>query len=120
MVRAQGIDGFKTFITVHPEFVTRCMHEIRVIDVNQQTLRMFGASGKEVLLNNIGWVFRGEMHESFAEQLQDSGMGRPSSSVRSSTTPCPATRYISTCSSPLTQQSTADQAMYAEKTATTR
>lgn len=70
-VRAQGIGDFKTFLKVHPDFVTRCMQEIRVIDVNQQTLRMFGASSKEVLLNNIGRVFRGEMHESFAEQLQD-------------------------------------------------
>lgn len=70
-VRAQGIGDFKTFLKVHPDFVGRCMQEIRVIDVNQQTLRMFGASSKEMLLNNIGRVFRGEMHESFAEQLQD-------------------------------------------------
>lgn len=70
-VRAQGIDDFKTFITVHPEFVTRCMQEIRVIDVNQQTLKMFGAASKDMLLNNIGRVFRGEMHESFADQLLD-------------------------------------------------
>ena len=70
-VRAQGIGDFKTFLKVHPDFVTRCMQEIRVIDVNQQTLRMFGAASKEMLLNNIGRVFRGEMHESFAEQLQD-------------------------------------------------
>jgi len=75
-VRAQGIDDFKTFITVHPEFVSRCMQEIRVIDVNQQTLRMFGASSKDMLLNNIGRVFRGEMHESFAEQLIDLWEGK--------------------------------------------
>ena len=75
-VRAQGIDDFKTFITVHPEFVTRCMQEIRVIDVNQQTLRMFGASSKEMLLNNISRVFRDEMHESFAEQLLDLWEGK--------------------------------------------
>lgn len=70
-VRAQGIQDFKTFIKVHPEFVARCMQEIRVIDVNQQTLQMFGATSKDDLLNNIGRVFRGEMHDSFAEQLQD-------------------------------------------------
>ena len=70
-VRDQGIEDFKTFITVHPEFVSRCMQEIRVVDVNQQTLRMFGAASKEMLLNNLGRVFRGEMHESFAEQLLD-------------------------------------------------
>lgn len=70
-VRSQGIADFKTFLKVHPEFVSRCMQEIRVIDVNQQTLQMFGATSKEHLLNNIGRVFRGEMQESFAEQLQD-------------------------------------------------
>lgn len=75
-VRSQGIGDFKTFLKVHPDFVTRCMHEIRVIDVNQQTLHMFGATSKEMLLNNIGRVFRGEMHESFAEQLQDLWEGK--------------------------------------------
>jgi len=70
-VRRQGIRDFKTFIKVHPEFVDRCMKEIRVVDVNQQTLHMFGAHSKAELLNQIGRVFRGEMHESFAEQLQD-------------------------------------------------
>ena len=75
-VRAQGIGDFKTFLKVHPEFVSRCMQEIRVIDVNQQTLRMFGASSKEMLLNNIGRVFRGEMHESFADQLLDLWEGK--------------------------------------------
>ena len=75
-VRAQGIVDFKTFLAVHPEFVSRCMQEIRVIDVNQQTLRMLGASSKEMLLNNIGRVFRGEMHESFADQLVDLWEGK--------------------------------------------
>jgi diguanylate cyclase (GGDEF)-like protein len=70
-VRAQGIRDFVTFLKVHPEFVTRCMQEIRVIDVNQQTLTMFGAPDKAGLLNHIGRIFRGEMHDSFAEQLQD-------------------------------------------------
>lgn len=70
-VRSQGIEDFKTFLTVHPEFVVRCIQEIRVIDVNQQTLRLLGAPDKQTLLNHIGRVFRGEMHASFAEQLLD-------------------------------------------------
>lgn len=70
-VRARGIVDFKTFLGVHPEFVTRCMQEIRVVDVNQQTLRMFGATSKDMLLKNLSHVFRDEMHESFAEQLMD-------------------------------------------------
>lgn len=70
-VRASGICDFRTFLKVHPEFVTRCMQEIRVIDVNRQTLQMFGVASKAELLSNLSRVFRGEMYDSFAEQLQD-------------------------------------------------
>ena len=70
-VRAQGIGDFKTFLKVHPEFVSRCMQEIRVIDVNQETLDMFGAASKDMLLKNLSRIFRDEMEESFAEQMQD-------------------------------------------------
>lgn len=75
-VRARGIHDFRTFLKVHPEFVTRCMQEIRVIDVNRQTLEMFGARSKPELLQNLSRIFQGEMYESFAEQLQDLWDGR--------------------------------------------
>ncbi len=70
-IRRRGITDFTTFIKVHPEFVTRCMQEIRVIDVNRETLRMFGAADTAELLRNIQKVFRDEMQDSFAEQLRD-------------------------------------------------
>ena len=70
-IRQRGITDFTTFIKVHPEFVTRCMQEIRVIDVNRETLRMFGAADTADLLRNIPKVFRDEMQDSFAEQLLD-------------------------------------------------
>ena len=75
-VREQGIEAFPTFIKVHPEFVDRCMEEIRVVDVNQQTLKMFGAESKSALLGQLGMVFRDEMHDSFAEQLRDLWNGK--------------------------------------------
>lgn len=70
-VRARGITDFRTFLKVHPEFVTRCMQEIQVIDVNRQTLKMFGAEDKVQLLRSLSRIFRGEMYDSFAEQLID-------------------------------------------------
>lgn len=70
-VRAQGITDFRTFVDVHPEFVDSCMERIRVIDVNRQTLTMFGAGSKDELLSRLGEVFRDEMGRSFAEQLLD-------------------------------------------------
>ena len=75
-IRKRGITDFTTFIKVHPEFITRCMREIRVIDVNRETLRMFGAADKSELLDNLSGVFRDEMHDSFAEQLLDLWNGK--------------------------------------------
>lgn len=75
-VRAQGISDLKTFLKVHPEFVSRCMREIRVLDVNQLTLSMFGAPDKQTLLAGLDKVFRGEMHDSFSEQLLDLWEGK--------------------------------------------
>lgn len=75
-VREQGISDFRVFVDVHPEFITRCMSEIRVIDVNRKTLELFAAPDKETLLRCLGDVFRDEMRESFKEQLIDLWEGR--------------------------------------------
>jgi PAS domain S-box-containing protein len=48
----------------------------QVLDVNRQTLQMFGAESKQQLLQNLSKVFRGEMYDSFAEQLIDLWEGK--------------------------------------------
>lgn len=75
-VRARGIQDFRVFLSVHPEFVTRCMEEIRVISVNHQTLTMFAAESQRELLGKLGSVFRDEMQTQFAEQLIDLWNGK--------------------------------------------
>ncbi|HEX8954905.1 MAG TPA: sensor domain-containing diguanylate cyclase [Burkholderiaceae bacterium] len=74
-VRERGITDFRTFTDVHPDFVERCMSEIRVIDVNRQTLAMFGAKDKATLLANLHNLFRDEMRIHFREQLIDLWQG---------------------------------------------
>ena len=75
-LRARGIDDFRVFTQVHPEFVVRCMQEIRVIDVNRRTLEMFRAPDKASLLAGIDQVFRDEMVPAFTEQLIDLWHGK--------------------------------------------
>ena len=70
-MRDRGISDFRVFTDVHPEFVTRCMSEIRVIDVNRHTLELFGAPDKATLLSRLSDVFRDDMHAHFREQLID-------------------------------------------------
>lgn len=74
--RSQGISDFRVFTDVHPEFVSRCLQEIRVIDVNRQTLHMFGAPDKDTLLRGLGDVFRDDMTAHFAEQLHELWNGK--------------------------------------------
>ena len=70
-LRDRGITDFRVFTDVHPEFVTRCMSEIRVLDVNERTLELLGAADKPTLLRSLRDVFRDEMEHHFREQLID-------------------------------------------------
>jgi diguanylate cyclase (GGDEF)-like protein len=69
--RDRGITDFRVFTDVHPEFVDRCMSEIRVLEVNRHTLEMFAAPDKATLLHRVGDVFRDDMRPHFREQLID-------------------------------------------------
>ena len=75
-VREQGVENFRTFLDVHPEFVTRCMLEIRVLDINRQTVDTFRAPDKATLLAHTDKIFRDDMRANFAEQLVDLWHGR--------------------------------------------
>jgi diguanylate cyclase (GGDEF)-like protein len=75
-VRERGIEDFRVFTDVHPEFVQRCMSEIRVIDVNAHTLALFGARDQQTLLARVRDIFRDEMAQAFREQLIDLWSGK--------------------------------------------
>jgi diguanylate cyclase (GGDEF)-like protein len=75
-VRDCGIDDFRTFTDVHAEFVDRCMAEIRVLDVNRETLRIFRAGDRNELLRRKHEIFRDAMRRPFREQLVDLWNGR--------------------------------------------
>jgi diguanylate cyclase (GGDEF)-like protein len=51
------------------------MAKIHVLDVNQRTLKLFGAGSKEELLENLGSVFRDEMASHFRQELIDMWQG---------------------------------------------
>ncbi|MCB8876100.1 sensor domain-containing diguanylate cyclase [Acidisoma silvae] len=69
-VRQRGIVDFPVFLDVHNEFIHRCISEIRVLDVNDYTLRLFRAPDRQTLLENTRDIFRDKMERPFAEQLK--------------------------------------------------
>jgi PAS domain S-box-containing protein len=69
-VRASGVDDVEQYIRTHPEFVATCVALLRIIDVNQATLRLFGATGKEALTQSLEGIFRPGSLEVFGRLLQ--------------------------------------------------
>jgi hypothetical protein len=51
---------------------------VRVVDVNEFTLRLFGASSKEQMLVSLSTIFTSRTHNVFLEELVALAEGRPS------------------------------------------
>ncbi len=59
-LRASGITDFRAYYREHPEEVAQCAARVRVVDVNQASLRLFGAGSKGELLAGLEKVLAGE------------------------------------------------------------
>lgn len=70
-LRAQGITDLQDYLEDHPEATLHCASLIKVLDVNQKTLNLFGAHSKDHLVSNLNQVFRDEMETHFAKELID-------------------------------------------------
>lgn len=75
-LRAQGVTDIKAYLTSHPEALDRFISMIRVLNVNQRTLRLFEVDDKEMFLANLNKVFRNDMREHFANELVDLWEGK--------------------------------------------
>jgi diguanylate cyclase (GGDEF)-like protein len=75
-LRAQGVTDFQMYLEENPKTILYCAGLIRVVNVNQKTLELFGAKTKDELLNNLNKVFRDEMGNHFAKELLDLWNGK--------------------------------------------
>jgi len=56
-LRRSGATDFRRYFDEHPEVVRECLRKVRVRDVNQATLDLFGADDKEQMLGSLETVF---------------------------------------------------------------
>jgi diguanylate cyclase (GGDEF)-like protein len=75
-LRAQGVTDFQTYLEENPETILYCAGLIRVVNVNQKTLELFGAKTKDELLSNLNKIFRDEMGNHFSKELLDLWNGK--------------------------------------------
>ncbi len=75
---AQGVHDVRSYCATHPEFVQQAIRLVRIVDVNDTTVTLFGADSKEELLVFLHKIFLSETHEVFAEELIALAEGRTS------------------------------------------
>ncbi|WP_392532675.1 PAS domain S-box protein [Nostoc sp. C117] len=68
-LKAQGIENFRTFFAEHPDFIQQAVGMVKIVNVNNAAVRMFGAQEKNQLLTSLEQIFVPESLEMFVEKL---------------------------------------------------
>ena len=76
-LRREGVSDFGRYFAEHPEFVQRAIGLVRIVDVNDTTLRMYGASDKAELTGSLHRIFLPETLPIFLEELVAIAEGKP-------------------------------------------
>jgi PAS domain S-box-containing protein len=75
-LREAGVADFTDYFARHPDEVARCARLTRILDVNQKTLRLFGAGSKEEFFGDLGKIFTASSYSAFREILVALAEGR--------------------------------------------
>jgi PAS domain S-box-containing protein len=68
-LRAEGVSDFRAHFETHPEIVRDAVRLVRVRDVNQEAMRVFGARTKVELTASLGRTFTESSFDAFKELL---------------------------------------------------
>ena len=76
-LKAQGVTDFRHYLDEHPEFLQKAAASIFIRDVNQTTLRMFGAQSKEEMLGALDKVIVPETAQILRDEILAIAEGQP-------------------------------------------
>ncbi|HEX3440096.1 MAG TPA: ATP-binding protein [Pseudolabrys sp.] len=77
-LKAEGVNDFGRYLAEHPEFVRQTVAMVKILDVNDATVEMFGARTKDDLFVPLNRVFLPETEAVFAQILIALAEGRTS------------------------------------------
>ena len=80
-LKATGVTDFAAYFAAHPAFVRDLMRATRVVDVNDQTVALFGRGDKAELLTNVEPFWAESSTAVFAESVIAAITGQPNYST---------------------------------------
>lgn len=72
----QGVRDFRSYFDQHPEFLEQAAQQIKIVNVNEATLSLFGAKTKAELLGSLNKIFVPETLKILREELLALAEGR--------------------------------------------
>ena len=77
-LKARGVQDFRQYLDAHPEFVDQAILMVKILDVNEATVELFGAQDKQELLTSLDKIFTPETRHVFSGELIALAQGRTS------------------------------------------
>jgi signal transduction histidine kinase len=68
-LKARGVTDFRNYLAEHPEFTRQAVGMVKVLDVNDASVELFGASDKRELLDSLNRIVLPETEGAFIEEL---------------------------------------------------
>ena len=72
----QGVEDLRAYLDEHPDFLAQAALKIKILDVNETTLKMLGASSKAELLGSLDKIYLDDTGEILKEELLAIAEGR--------------------------------------------
>src|SRR5262249_15151031 len=77
-LKSEGVRDFRQYFAAHPEFVRDAVSMVKIVDVNDMTVKLFAAESKDELLISLHKIFVPETEEVFLGELLAIAEGRTS------------------------------------------
>ncbi len=68
-LRDKGIQDFREYFNDHPEELKNCTDMIKILDVNESTLKLYEADSKEAMTQNLDKILTNKSHDILKEQV---------------------------------------------------
>ncbi len=68
-LRNKGIQDFRAYFNDHPEELKHCTEIIKILDVNESTLKLYEADSKEALTQSLDKILTNTSHDILKEQV---------------------------------------------------
>ena len=68
-LKAEGVSDFRCYFETHPEAVDHVTTLVKIVDINRETIELYGIDDKNELLDNLGQVLTEASRKEFREQV---------------------------------------------------